>query len=75
MTGDVSFALQADLDVLTDTLTDAFSTDPMMSWIYPDASIRPDMLRPFMWMALDVTFPHGHVLGGQQRGRRALVAP
>src|SRR5205085_6808403 len=61
MTTDVSFAVQADLDALTDTLTDAFSADPMMAWIYPDASTRSEMLRPFMRLALDVSFPHGHV--------------
>ena len=75
MTTVVSFAVQADLDALTETLTDAFSTDPMMAWIYPDASTRTDMLRPFMRLALDITFPHGHVYSVANNGAAALWSP
>jgi ribosomal protein S18 acetylase RimI-like enzyme len=72
---DVSFAVQADLDALTDTLTDAFSADPMMAWIYPDVATRTEMLRPFMRLALDVTFPHGHVYSVANNGAAALWSP
>jgi ribosomal protein S18 acetylase RimI-like enzyme len=75
MTTDVSFALRADLDELADALTDAFSADPMMAWIYPDPSTRPEMSRPFMRMALDIAFPHGHVYSVANNGAAALWSP
>ena len=75
MANEVRFALQRDLDELETSLADAFSDDPMMSWIYPDAATRPQMLRPFMRVALEVSFPHGHVYGTANNGAAALWAP
>jgi ribosomal protein S18 acetylase RimI-like enzyme len=75
MGNDVRFALRSDLDELEASLTDAFRDDPMMSWIYPDAGTRADLLAPFMRLALDISFPHGHVYGAANNGAAALWSP
>jgi ribosomal protein S18 acetylase RimI-like enzyme len=75
MSNDVRFALRDDLDQLETSLTDAFSNDPMMSWIYPDPASRAEQVRPFMRLALDISFPHGHVYGAANNGAAALWSP
>jgi ribosomal protein S18 acetylase RimI-like enzyme len=75
MGNDVRFAVQDDLDDLTASLADAFRDDPMMTWIYPDAATRPEMLPAFMRVAIDIAFPHGHVYATAGNGAAALWSP
>jgi ribosomal protein S18 acetylase RimI-like enzyme len=49
-----------DLDVVVDVLTVAFHDDPLMSWAFPDETIRPRRLRGlWTFMAGDGYLPRG----------------
>lgn len=75
MDHDVRFALRADLDRLAASLADAFSDDPMMTWMYADAARRPEMVHRFMRAALDIGFPHGHVYAAAGDTAAAIWSP
>ncbi len=75
MDHDVRFALRGDLDALAVTLADAFSTDPMMAWIYGDEPATPAKIERFMRAALDIGFPHGHVYAASNNGAAAIWGP
>src|SRR6188472_1096840 len=49
-----------DLDAVVDVLTTAFHDDPLMTWAFPDAAIRPQRLRGlWTFMAGDGYLPRG----------------
>src|SRR5947199_9191608 len=75
MDHDVRFALRSDLDKLAAALADGFRDDPMLTWIYPDASRRDDMGRAFMRVALELGFPHGHVYAAGGDNAAAIWSP
>jgi ribosomal protein S18 acetylase RimI-like enzyme len=51
-------AAGADRSALVDTLTAAFHDDPVMSWWIPDPQRRPQILRSFFEVVVDVNQPH-----------------
>jgi ribosomal protein S18 acetylase RimI-like enzyme len=50
-----------DLPMLVETLVAAFVDDPLMSWIVPDGLRRPQILRAFFEIAVDVNQPYGEL--------------
>lgn len=61
MTNAVRKATDADLDLLTATLAEAFFADPVMSWCYPDPGRRGELLPEGFRVLLDAALPHGGV--------------
>ncbi|TXS89269.1 GNAT family N-acetyltransferase [Parahaliea maris] len=41
----IECASPAQLDILVDTLSDAFAHDPILNWIFPDSSLYPHLFR------------------------------
>lgn len=71
-------ATPLDADFTASVLTEAFSADPLMGYLWPDAD-RPGFpaqgaLREFMEAAFDVYLPHGHSYVVEGRGA-ALWSP
>jgi GNAT superfamily N-acetyltransferase len=54
-------ATVADVPRLADTLAEAFFDDPVMSWCYPDAARRAQLLPEGFGALLEATLPHGGV--------------
>jgi GNAT superfamily N-acetyltransferase len=50
-----------DLPMLVETLVAAFVDDPLMTWIVPDGLRRPQILRAFFEIAVDVNQPYGEL--------------
>jgi GNAT superfamily N-acetyltransferase len=50
-----------DLPMLVETLAVAFVDDPVMTWCVPDSDRRPQVLRAFFEIAVDVNQPYGEV--------------
>jgi GNAT superfamily N-acetyltransferase len=50
-----------DLPMLVETLVAAFVNDPLMTWIVPDGLRRPQILRAFFEIAVDVNQPYGEL--------------
>src|SRR5437868_706017 len=50
-----------DLPMLVETLVAAFVDDPVMSWCVPDPLRRPEILRAFFEIAVDVNQPFGEL--------------
>ena len=50
-----------DLPMLVDTLVTAFVDDPVMTWCIPDGHRRPEILRAFFEIAVDVNQPYGEL--------------
>lgn len=73
--GAVRHAVKDDLGALGAALTDAFTDDPMMAWIYPDLETRPAFMRTFMDLALQIGFPHGHTYAGGPNAGAAIWSP
>ena len=48
-----------DLPMLVETLVAAFADDPVTTWCVPDGSRRPEILRAFFEIAVDVNQPYG----------------
>jgi ribosomal protein S18 acetylase RimI-like enzyme len=71
----VGHAVRADLNPLAAALADAFADDPMMAWIYPDPGARMAHVEAFMWAALEIGFPHGHVYAAGADTAAAIWAP
>ncbi|HAS12779.1 MAG TPA: GNAT family N-acetyltransferase [Acidimicrobiaceae bacterium] len=71
----VRHAVRRDLDTLADTLGEAFTDDPMMAWMYPEAAARPAQSRQFMRTALDIGLPHGHVYATDGDHAAAIWSP
>jgi ribosomal protein S18 acetylase RimI-like enzyme len=61
-------ALQADLERLAASLASAFAQDPVMQWIFADASTRQASLETWMRFNLDMGLTRGHtyLAGGGQ---------
>ncbi len=62
-------ASHADLDTLVDTLSDAFSDDPMFNWVIPETSLYPDFFRIIV---RDVYLPRG-IAHLEEQGRGAAL--
>lgn len=57
----------ADTDILAATLAEAFQSDPVLSWCYPDGATRARILPTAFRVILEAAIPHGGVetaLGG-----------
>jgi ribosomal protein S18 acetylase RimI-like enzyme len=50
-----------DLPMLVETLVAAFVDDPVMTWVIPDPRRRPQILRAFFEIIVDVNQPHGEL--------------
>lgn len=50
-----------DLPMLVETLVAAFIDDPVMTWCVPDTGRRPEILRAFFEIAVDVNQPYGEL--------------
>jgi len=50
-----------DLPMLVETLVAAFVDDPVMTWVIPDGLRRPQVLRAFFEIAVDVNQPYGEL--------------
>jgi len=50
-----------DLPMLVETLVAAFIDDPVMTWVIPDGLRRPQILRAFFEIAVDVNQPYGEL--------------
>ena len=50
-----------DLPMLVETLVAAFVDDPVMTWCVPNSRRRPDILRAFFEIAVDVNQPYGEI--------------
>jgi GNAT superfamily N-acetyltransferase len=50
-----------DLPMLVETLVAAFVADPVMTWCIPDGRRRPEILRAFFEIAVDVNQPYGEL--------------
>lgn len=50
-----------DLPMLVETLVAAFVDDPVMTWVIPDAHRRPEILRAFFEITVDVYQPYGEL--------------
>ncbi|TDE02793.1 GNAT family N-acetyltransferase [Jiangella asiatica] len=60
-------AAPADTDTLAATLAEAFQSDPVLSWCYPDVAARARILPTAFRVILEAAIPHGGVetaLGG-----------
>src|SRR3954453_18185993 len=75
MDQDVRFAVRTDLDPLASTLADAFTDDPMVAGMYPEAEKRHAQKEAFMRAGLEIGFPHGHVYSVANNGAAAIWAP
>ena len=73
MTAMVRHALKADLDELAATLVDAFATDPVMAFMYPDPATRPEGSRAFLRVMLEIGLNHGHVYAAGPRNEAAAI--
>lgn len=51
----------ADTDALADTLAEAFRSDPVTSWCYPDVAQRARILPTAFRVILEAAMPHGGV--------------
>ena len=50
-----------DLPLLVETMVAAFVGDPVMTWLIPDAHRRPQILRAFFEITVDVNQPYGEI--------------
>jgi len=50
-----------DLPMLVETLVAAFVDDPVMTWCIPDSHRRPEILRAFFEIVVDVNQPYGEL--------------
>ena len=50
-----------DLPTLVETMVSAFVDDPVMTWGVPDAQRRPEILRAFFEITVDVYQPYGEL--------------
>ena len=50
-----------DLPLLVETMVAAFVDDPVMTWVIPDGLRRPQILRAFFEIAVDVNQPYGEL--------------
>ena len=50
-----------DLPILVETLIAAFVDDPVMTWCIPDHDRRPEILRAFLEITVDVNQPYGEL--------------
>lgn len=60
-TTQVRVAGAADVPVLSATLAEAFRSDPVMTWCYPDGGRRAEILPDVFRLFLTHTIPHGGV--------------
>jgi ribosomal protein S18 acetylase RimI-like enzyme len=73
VTAAVRHAVRADLDELEATLTDAFATDPVTAFMYPDPATRPEHSAAFLRVMLEIGFPHGHVYAAGPRNDAVAI--
>jgi GNAT superfamily N-acetyltransferase len=59
-------AVAADIDLLSATLAEAFHPDPVLSWCYPDASVRASVLPSAFRVILDAALPYGGVEAAEE---------
>ena len=50
-----------DLPLLVETLVAAFLDDPVMAWVIPDPRRRPEIMRAFFEITVDVYQPYGEL--------------
>ena len=62
-------AESGDLDTLVDTLSDSFSDDPILNWVFPRKKLRPDFFR---LVVKDVYLPRG-IMHMEATGRAAAL--
>ena len=66
-------ALTTDVETLVDTLSDSFSSDPVMNWVMPRPDLYPDFFR---LLVNDIYLPKGIVhLEDQGRGAGLWLPP
>ena len=66
-------ASAGDIETLVDTLSDSFSSDPVMNWVIPRPDLYPDFFR---LVVRDVYLPRGIVhLEDQGRGASMWLPP
>jgi len=69
-------AVEADVARLRATLARAFDDDPVIGWLMPDASRRPERLRRFFEIELrHVAMPRGYVWTTSDLSAAAMVMP
>ena len=73
MTAVVRHAVKADLDELEATLVDAFATDPVMTFMYPDPATRREGSGAFLRVMLEIGLRHGHVYAAGPRNEAAAI--
>jgi hypothetical protein len=73
VTAVVRHAVKADLDELEATLVDAFATDPVMTFMYPDPATRREGSGAFLRVMLEIGLRHGHVYAAGPRNEAAAI--
>ena len=65
-------AVESDLDILVDTLSDSFAEDPMFNWLFPSTQLYPFFFR---MLVKEVYLPRGIVHLDDQDRAAALWLP
>jgi GNAT superfamily N-acetyltransferase len=65
-----------ELDRLSEILADAFTDDPVLAWLLPDESRRPEQLLRFFKLEIERrTLPHGRIWMGDRADGALLELP
>jgi GNAT superfamily N-acetyltransferase len=68
-------ALAADLPTLAETLASAFFDDPVSAWMYADPAARPEQLRRWMRLVVEMGITRGHVYTAGENRAAAVWSP
>lgn len=71
----VRAAVAPELDTLSATLAEAFQSDPVMSWCYPDAPARAAVLPRAFRVILEAALPYGGVETAEEGAAASIWIP
>jgi GNAT superfamily N-acetyltransferase len=66
-------ATEADYDKVVGTIAAAFHDDPVWSWVFPDAAVRPEQQARMFGFYVESSLPEGTVLMADDRASAAIV--
>jgi GNAT superfamily N-acetyltransferase len=72
---DVRLAVATDVEVMRDSLVEAFALDPVASWVYPDEGERRRFLAEWYELTLHAGLRCGHTYTAAQNRAIAIWAP